>query len=406
MATQIKLGTIDGTKTFNDLPVEGYDDVDSMKMAIKSIHKMNSSWQYITSTNGAIANTEHTITIPKSMGRTGDFYLEIQLPANTYVSHTMSSMLEEVRIDIGAFQVKYTGEDIDMLLAHLNKKTESDYIYAEGNNSVSAVSAATWYTLPLWFLGSKLIYSMNSSIDEPQNIFFPNHKLLADFTWTFKLYPIAKFATTGTTATGTVRLRFKQYDFLDLKASPNVGNLVEESTFIAPYFYNVKIAQTLTDATEASFQISQAKNDGEISEMIFKVANNTTYKATAPLLYTTEGLDAMRVELSNIRIYDGLNPSDIRIQYFNEYCHSNVMLLTATAYKFFVTDWAESPMLLHNGSIGSPGINFTKEDPVVTITPTANSLSSTACTVYLLVIYKAIYKIFSNGTIERFTKLK
>jgi hypothetical protein len=406
-AISTKFNTISGRKTFNDLSVNTYDDLDEMKDALKSVNKINSAWQYIDSTNTVVAGQTHVITIPKSKLLVGDYWLQVQLPANTYVSHTLSSALKEVKITIGDFECKYSGEDLDMLIAHLNKKTESDLIYSEGNNSVSAVSAATWFSIPLWFLGSKLLFSMNSSIDNPQNYPFPNHKLLNDFIWSFEFYPIAKFSTTGTNTSGTVRLRFKQYDIFDQKMLPNFSGANQNPiNFIAPYFYNFRYTGlSLTDATEAQQVISQVKNDGEITEFILKIATNANYAATAPLLYTTEGIDKLQLKLGNDYIYEGLTPTDIRIQYMNEYCHKNQLLLTATSYNYYVMDMSESPMLLHNGSIGGVGVNFTNEDPILLITPTSNSLSATASTLYIMPIYKAMYSISSSGVIRRITKL-
>lgn len=404
-----KFNTLSGRKTFNDLNIAAYEDMDSMKNAIKAAHKGNSVWKYLDSTTTTIwasgSEVKHIFKLDKTMGRIGDYYLQVQLPANTYVAHTLSSAIKEIKWTSGDFDFHYSGEDLDMLLAHINDATHATKKFTDERNSASALSAATWFSIPLWFIGSKLLYTMNSSIDDPQNVFFPVYKLVNDLTLEVTFNTYAKFITSGSNATGTVRLRYKQYDFLDAKVSPNYGLGSEPSTFIAPYFYNYRYDISLTDAAVTTQNIDAQKDDGEMTEMIIKIATKTNYEATAPLLYTTEGIDKLEFMIGSDYIYQAFTPIDISDQYYNEYLHPNTMDLATASKYFYAIDLSETPMLLHNGSLAGPGIIYGTTSPQLKITPTSNSLSATASKMYVLGIYKCMYIIDGSGKLKKVTKL-
>lgn len=410
-STEAKFKTIIGRKTFNQLGgLSTYEELDPIKNAIKQAHLGTSVWKYIDSGESTIwlASQEqpHIIKLDKTMGRIGDLYLQVLVPANTYVAHLLGSAIKEIKFTSGDFDVHYSGEDIDMLLAHLNDATHATKKFNDEGNITTAVAASTWYSIPIWFVGSKLLYTMSSSIDDPQNYSFPLYKLVNDLTIKITFNTYAKFITTGTNTTGLVRLRYKQYDYLDSTFIPNNGMGTTESTFIVPYFYNMLYSISLTDAQVTSQTIDQQKDEGEMTELLIKIATNANYQATAPLLYTTEGIDKLEFTLGSDYIYQALSSRDIGDQYYNEYLHPNTLDLATVSKNFYVLDFSESPMLLHNGSLDGPGLIFGSSSPVLKITPTSNLLSSTASTLYSLAIFKCIYKIDKYGKFSKITKLQ
>lgn len=407
MATVTKAQTIRGRTTFNDvLDVTAYDYSNPLVGAMKSRVEEVGSWNYIESTNTSLTDCTHTITIPRTWGRIGDFWLDVYLPANTYVAHTLTSMIKEIRWNFGnGDPMKFNGEDLDFLLSHANKKVIADLIHQIQGNSTSAVSAATWFSIPLIMLGSKCLFSEE---DDLFNTPFELYKMANDLQLEIDFYAYTKYVTTGSNTTGKVRLCFKQYEYKDnwngITPVNNTGKAVSTS-YIMPYILRNYETITCTAGSTNNIYITNLKEDGEIVEILLKlVVNASVYTATAPLRYTTSAIDQINFVLKNTKIYEAWAKNAIKRQYVNEYGHDNTWNVDGTStYEYYSIDLAETPKMLYSGSVATVGINIINENPKIEIVPATGS--STACTLYEIFVYKSLYVINSNGVIKRYLTL-
>jgi len=384
------------------LNIKLYDIDDTMENAYKSRKNEVGSWNYLTSSETSLSNVKHLFKITGSWGKIGDLWLSVNVPANTYVYHTLSSMIKEVKINFGSGLgqlLKYTGEQLDMLMCHLNKKVISDLLLdLQGNTAV--ISSATTLCIPLFMLGSKLLFSEEEDL---YNNVFHVYKCVNDIEIEITLWPLANFVTSGANSTGTVELFFKQYDYLSEEIIPNKGGIVVPKLYIMPDLYTDTVTFSATALTEYSYTANNVKNDGEVEEIQVKIAPVSTYAATAPLYYTTAELSNLKFTLKNTNVYEGFNPNWMRAMYLNEYGHDNVMKVNATDYRFYVIDLSETPKFVYTqGSLGTVGINFAKENPVIKVTPTTGSSTSTQ--LWIQYVYKSIYTIDKFGIVKKFLK--
>lgn len=403
MATAIKGDTIKGKQTMNEkLNVQEYDASTELNYAMKSRNEEVTSWQYIESNNTNLSDCTHVIPVTRSWGMISDFYLDIYIPANTYVAHTAASMIKEIRFNYGnGDPIKYSGETLDFLLSHANKKVVQDIIHGMQGNSTSAVSAAKWITIPLIAPGSKCLFSEESDLF---NTPFELYKMANDMQIEIDFFVYTKYVTTGSNTTGKVRFAFKQYDYMLNTPSPLLKGSVSPSTYVFPYTLINTDTVSATAGSELSVNVTNIKENGELIEVGMKLVADSDYKATAPLYFTTVNLTTAKMILKNTNIYEAYGPNIIKRQYLNEYGHENIFNLAGTStYEYVVMDLSETPKIVYSAGIGSVGINIYGENPRITVTPVSGS--STAGTLWQVYVFKALFVIKSNGICQRYLTL-
>lgn len=403
MATSIKKDTLKGKNVFSEkLDVAEYDASNSMAEAVKSRYNEVGSWNYITSNGTSIDGATHVIQIPNSWGKIGDFYLDILLPAQTYVAHTLTSMIKEIRWNFSSGDdLKYTGETLNFILQHMNDLKHTQIIHKMQNNSASAVTSSKWFTIPLMMIGSKPNFSDQEDL---YNVPFKVYKMINQFQFEVDFHPLTKFVTSGSTGTATVRLRFKQYEFLNTDTITNNGSAVKPELYLLPYILTDTVPLTLNTATETNFTINSNKCDAECNELALKLVLDSDYKASQSLLYTSIGLETLTCELKNIKIYDGYGPNIILSEYFNEYSWENTDDVAGSEKIVNVIDFSETPKLLYTQSIGTAGINLNLDSPKISLIA-AGSHSAAAATMWYAFVYKSIYIINSQGIVKRFLSI-
>ena len=101
MATSIKKQTLSGTNLFSSkIDVPSYNMANSLAGALSSKLNEMGSWNIIDSNQTIFDNNTHILTIPRTWGRIGDLYIDLYLPANTYVAKTITSMIKEIRFNL------------------------------------------------------------------------------------------------------------------------------------------------------------------------------------------------------------------------------------------------------------------------------------------------------------------